>query len=56
MISTFDKAIVALIMAGLAVWNMTAPWQIGLTEDQVTTLIVVLSPLIVYLVPNKPKP
>mgnify|MGYP006935535040 CR=1 FL=1 len=53
MLTPFDKALVALIMAALAVWNMVAPWHIGLTEEQVTMLITLAAPVFVYLVPNK---
>lgn len=53
MLTPADKALVALIMAALLLWNTFAPWQIGLTEDQVSALIGVLTPVLVYFVPNK---
>lgn len=55
MLSSVDKAIVALIMAIVALINSTTNFHIGLTETQVTVILTVLSPALVWLVPNKTK-
>lgn len=51
----FNKAIVALIMAALIVieqiWGFSASW---LTEELITTILAVLTPILIWLVPNLP--
>ena len=53
MLTSFDKALAALIMAALNVWNLLAPWKIGLDEATVTMILQLVSPLLVYVIPNK---
>ena len=54
MFTSIDKALVAVVMGGLYLWNTFAPWKIGLDENTVSTVIVGLTPILVYLIPNKP--
>ena len=53
MFTTMDKALVALIMGGIFVWNALAPWQIGVSAETVQTIVGILTPVLVYLIPNK---
>lgn len=53
MISSYDKAWVALIMAALSILNLKFGINLGLDEATVTAIIAVLTPFFVYLVPNK---
>jgi hypothetical protein len=53
MFSTIDKALVALIMGAIYVWNAFAPWDIGVSAATVQTVVGILAPVLVYLVPNK---
>ena len=57
MASSYAKAWTALIMSGLAIVSLYLGWERGLTEETVTAmvtgLIVILSPLLVWLVPNR---
>ena len=55
MISSYDKAFVALLMAGVFFANNLLGWHLGLTQDGANTIAAVLTPLLVYLIPNKPK-
>lgn len=54
MYTTFDKTIVGIIMGGIALANMFGV-HFGVSESTVTAIISVLTPLLVYLVPNLPK-
>ena len=51
----FNKAIVAAIMAILVlidqIWGISFP---HLSEEWITGILVVLTPILVWLVPNKP--
>jgi hypothetical protein len=53
MFTGMDKALVALVMGALYVWNAFAPWQIGVSEETVQTIIGILTPVLVYAIPNK---
>jgi hypothetical protein len=54
MFSSFDKSVVALVMAGIGLANVFGlHW--GISQDTVTTIVTVLTPLLVYVVPNLPK-
>ena len=52
--SSIDKALAALVMAVLyivnAVWGVD--WFDHITEEYVAVIIAVLTPLVVWLVPN----
>lgn len=53
MFTSMDKAIVALIMGALFIANSVFGINLGLTEAQVTSVIGILTPILVYLIPNK---
>lgn len=54
MTTEFDKAIVALVMALLVIieqaWGLTIA---GLSEEAVTIILAILSPILVWAIPNK---
>ena len=54
MYTAFDKAIVGLVMAGVAVANYFG-FHFGLTETTVSGIVGVLTPILIYFVPNLPK-
>ena len=54
MFTSLDKAIVALIMGALFIINTFTGLDIGLEESTVTAIIGALTPVLVWLVPNKP--
>lgn len=53
MFTSMDKALTALVMAVLFLLNSAFGISFGLTEAQVATILTVLTPLLVYLIPNK---
>ena len=53
MITTVDKALVAFIMGGVFLLNHFTSFHFMLDEGTVTTIVGVLTPVLVYLVPNK---
>ena len=54
MFTQYDKAIVALIMAGGQLANVLG-YNFGLDQATVTTIVAVATPLLVHFVPNLPK-
>jgi hypothetical protein len=54
MYTTFDKTIVGLIMAGVAVANYFG-LHFGVSQDTVSGIVGVLTPILIYFVPNLPK-
>ena len=54
MFTTFDKALVGIIMGGVALANVFG-FHFGVTEATVTAVVGFLTPILVYLVPNLPK-
>lgn len=56
MISSMDKALVAMIMGFLFILNSIWGINIGLSQETVGVIVGALTPLLVFLVPNKPKP
>lgn len=54
MITTLDKAIVALVMAGVFLINNFTSFHFAVSEETVNAIASVLTPLLVYFVPNKP--
>lgn len=54
MYTSFDKTIVGLIMGGIALANLFG-LHFGLSEATVTGIVGVITPILVYLVPNLPK-
>lgn len=53
MFTSFDKALVALIMGALYILNSAFGISLGFTEAQVASVIGILTPIIVYMIPNK---
>jgi hypothetical protein len=53
MFTSLDKALVALIMGILYILNTFAGINIGLSAETVGSIIGILTPILVYLVPNK---
>jgi len=53
MITDKDKAIVALIMAGVSVANVVFGQHVTVNQDAVTAIVAIATPLLVYFVPNK---
>lgn len=53
MFTSYDKAITAIIMGGLYMLNSIAGIDIGISEETVTGILGVLTPLLVWLIPNK---
>lgn len=54
MYSVFDKAIVGIVMAGIQMANVFG-LHFGLDQATVTTVVSMITPILVYLVPNLPK-
>lgn len=54
MYTTFDKAIVGVIMGGITLANLFG-LHFGLSESMVNGIVGVLTPILVFLVPNLPK-
>lgn len=53
MFTTIDKALIALVMGLLYAANYFFGLDFGVSEAQVAAIISVLTPILVYLVPNK---
>lgn len=54
MFTSLDKALVALVMGVLYLLNQFAGIDLGVSEGTITAIIAGLTPILVYLVPNKP--
>lgn len=54
MITSIDKAIVAVVMAAVYVINNFTNFHIGLTEEMVNGIAGPLGALLVWWIPNKP--
>lgn len=54
MFTTIDKTLIAFIMAGLWLLNYFTGITAGVTEEWVAGIVGVLTPILVWLVPNKP--
>jgi len=55
MFTSIDKALVALIMAGVFIVNQYTGKHINVSEQTLNSIFVILTPILVYLIPNKPK-
>jgi hypothetical protein len=49
-----NKAIIAAVLAVLTLIEVWTGWKSGITEEYLLTVFAVLTPILVYLVPNKP--
>jgi len=54
-VGAFNKAIVALVMSALIIIETLTGFNIGLTEGTLVTILGVLTPILVWLIPNYPK-
>jgi lipopolysaccharide export LptBFGC system permease protein LptF len=52
-IQAFNKAIVALIMAGVALYNVFVGFPINIDEATLSAIVAVITPVLVYLIPNR---
>lgn len=55
MFTTFDKALVALIMGLLSLLNLVFGIDLGVSPEVVSAIVAAITPVLVYLVPNKVK-
>ena len=55
MFTSYDKAIVALIMALIFLANKLFNTSIAVDEQTVAGIVTLLTPVLVFLIPNKPK-
>lgn len=53
MISSIDKAIVALIMAGSFLINNFTGFHFGVSEEVANAIAGIITPILVWFVPNK---
>lgn len=53
MITSYDKAIVALILGGVFLINNLTSFHFAVSPDTANTIAGLLTPVLVYLVPNK---
>ena len=53
MFTSFDKALVALVMALVYIANNFLGLNFVLAEDTVNTIVSLVTPVLVWLVPNK---
>ena len=57
MFSSMDKALVALIMSVIFLLNFFFGVNLGVvSQDTVATIVGLLTPILVWAIPNKPKP
>lgn len=53
MFTSIDKALIAAVMAVAYLANTFLGINFGLTEEAVNTIVAVITPVLVWLVPNK---
>lgn len=53
MFTSIDKALIALVMAALYFVQKFTGMTFGIGEDAIASIIAVITPLLVYLIPNK---
>jgi hypothetical protein len=56
MFTSVDKALTAVVMAALFLLNEFAGIDTGLGEETIAAIIAAVTPILVYLVPNKRQP
>lgn len=54
MISSYDKALAALAMAVIFLVNQFFGLGINVSPETINTVVAVVTPVLVYLVPNRP--
>ncbi len=53
MFTSIDKALVATLMAAIFLLNQFGGIDVGVSEATVTAVVGALTPVLVYLIPNK---
>ncbi len=53
MITSIDKALVAVIMGLLSILNLKFGFNLGIDEATVSAIIAAVTPFLVWLTPNK---
>jgi hypothetical protein len=53
MFTAIDKALVAVIMGAIYLANEFLGISFGLTEGQVQTAVALITPVLVWIIPNK---
>lgn len=53
MFTTIDKALVGIIMGVLFILNSYFGVHLGFTEEQVTSFLAIILPVLIYFIPNK---
>jgi hypothetical protein len=53
MFTSIDKALTAAVMGLLSIASLVFGWNFGIGEDAVIKIIAVVTPILVWLVPNK---
>ena len=53
MVTSIDKALVALIMSVIYILNTYYGFHLGVSEEMLNMIVSVFTPFLVYLVPNK---
>lgn len=53
MTGEYNKAWVALLVAALIIIEDWTGWKSGITEEWIITILAVISPIVVWLIPNK---
>ena len=55
MYTELDKAIVAVVMGVIVILNTLFHENIGVSQEAVNTVVALLTPVLIYLIPNKEK-
>lgn len=53
MFTTMDKALVAVVMGLLSILNLVFNIDLGLSPETVSGIIAAVTPILVYIFPNK---
>lgn len=54
-IAQYNKALVAIVMGVIAIANNIWPGSIGIQDTTVNIIVGAVTPILVYLIPNKAK-
>lgn len=54
MLTSLDKAIVALVVAAASIWNIVTGSSFQVDQQALLILLNLASPILVWLIPNKP--
>lgn len=56
MFTTMDKALAAVVMGILSILNLAFGFNLGIDPATLSGIIAAITPIVVYLIPNKAKP